>query len=89
MLHEAFPHIEMKEILDCQMVFGVKLKSNIEDVQFPVFTNEEQSHNEDVMHFLDNCPIVNEQKFFEEPSMAYTSSAGPTMTSSTSGKPSV
>ena len=73
LLREAFPNIEMKEIVDCQMVFGIKQKRNLEQVDLPIFTDEDQSHFDDVMLFLEHNSLAIDQKHSGEPSMVYSS----------------
>ena len=75
LLREAFPNIEIKEIIDCPMVFGIKQKQNLEQVDLPVFTDEDQSHFDDVMNFLDHNSLAIDQKLCDEPSMVYSSTA--------------
>lgn len=57
------------------MAFGIKQKRSIDDVQLPYFTDEEQVQNDDIIHFLDNYSVLNDEKLFDEPSMVYSSAA--------------
>lgn len=85
LLQEAFPHIEMKEILNCQMILGIKQKSSLHGVQLPVFTDAEKSQNEDLMNYLDDNSTSEDHNLLDEPSMVYTSIASVPLTSSTPG----
>ena len=60
LLQEAFPDMQYKEVGDCQMLFGIRPKNNVEDVEFPEFTEEEDSVSDEVLHCLDGNSTMNE-----------------------------
>ena len=70
LLHEAFPNVQLGDIRGFQVLFGVKQKDNIENVDYPVFTEEDLTLSDDIVS-TDDADMVTDsstQRVLEEQS---------------------
>ncbi len=67
-LREAFPSVQLKEIVGCQVIFGVKLKENASGTEFPEFSEEDLCQGQEMFELEDGLAVAEscDQQMFEE-----------------------
>ena len=68
LLHEAFPSVQLKDMRGFQFLFGVKQKDNVENIDYPVFTEEDLTLSEELVS-TDDVDMATDsiaQRIFEE-----------------------
>ncbi len=82
-LREAIPTIQIKDILGCQVIFGVKLRANAGEVGFPEFNEEDLSQVTEFLELDDGIPMNEscDQVMYEEEVVFPVSNAPLTSTS--------